>query len=193
LSEKQLLLIEEISPYTSPVDDPRRSFVAGNPRSGAHVVPCYGHPTYSTYNKRPVLCSGTIIGNRFMTLSFLEDFVSEFHSNNKKQNVKCKSPYTTDQWTMNWMYYNGKFRHSDRIVTLPWGVGPVLTAGKACITADKKTGAHDLIIQNAEGFLMNAHDGNVPSVVHQFDRCGDWIHRDIFLRHSQIYKTFLIT
>ena len=35
-----LLFIEEISPYSSPLNDTTRAFVAGNFRSQRHVVPC---------------------------------------------------------------------------------------------------------------------------------------------------------
>ena len=78
-------------------------------------------------------------------LHFLTVMVTEFYANNAKVNTKCKSPHTTDQWIMNWLYYNGHFGREDRTRTLPWGDGPVLTVGKACMTEKRKTGATDLV------------------------------------------------
>ena len=135
-----LLFVEEIAPHTSPSDDPRRSFVAGNARNDAHTLGCYGPEKYRFYAERPVLCSGTIIGTRAGMRRFLSVLVDEFHSQTRRKNRKCRSPSTTDQWTMNWLYYNGRFGHIERTTTLPWGMGPVLTVGKACIDSKKKTG-----------------------------------------------------
>lgn len=150
------------------------------------MVDCYGEATFD-YDDRPVLCSGTVIGNREGMQRFLVELVSEFHENNSKDNPKCKSPHTTDQWTMNWMYYNGKFGGIDEIATIPWGVGPVLTVGKPCMTAERKNGAEDLISRNSDGFMTNLYeDGVVSPVVHQFDRCFPWIGAFI-QQHAKIY------
>jgi hypothetical protein len=121
-------------------------------------------------------------------LHFLSVLISEFHENNLKKNTQCKSPSTTDQWTMNWLYYNGKFGlASGEIKTLPWGVGPILTAGKACITKDKKTGASDLIEMDSSGqWLINRFDREVAAGVHQFDRCYPWI-ESYFKNKSHIF------
>jgi len=147
---------------------PVRSFVCDNYRNEVHVVHCYGRERYSTYfpciitnrgriipllfsaetyGPRPVLCSGTVIGTRRGINRFLSVLVTEFHSNNQKDNIKCRSPFTTDQWTvsalvlilsrlalgvdrhfcqMNWLYYNGYFGRPAQTKTIPWGTGPVL-------------------------------------------------------------------
>lgn len=181
-----LIFIEEISPYTSPTEDTSRSFISRNPRNFAHTVPCYGQATYSVYGDRPVLCSGTVIGTKDGMLHFLSVLVNEFYSNNRKPNKKCKSPVTTDQWTMNWLYYNGKFGNFNTTITMPWGYGPVLTAGKACITKERKPGAQDLIMRNDEGFLLNSLTHTVAPIVHQYDRCYPWI-RKFLNEHSEIY------
>lgn len=194
--KSDIMFIEEISPYSSPVDDPSRSFVAGNPRNAAHVVPCYGKEAYKTYSNRPVLCSGTILGTRNGMIHMLTVLVNEFHTNNHKPNPKCKAPHTTDQWTMNWLYYNGYFHNTSlpiSISTIPWGVGPVLTAGKACITSNRKTGAHDLIMQNEDGFLLNRFTSQVAPMVHQHDRCGKWVYDEVIDKYSHIYRGKPIT
>lgn len=191
-----LFFIEEASPYSLPAGtDPMRGFVAGNIRSQVHTVPCYGKLSFKLYSERPVLCSGSIIGTRKGMLHFLSTLVTEFYENNRKTNTKCKSPHTTDQWIMNWMYYNGRFGKSDRIAALPWGLGPVLTVGKTCMTAKKKTGAVDLVPRVASGgskeeeagFLMNQFTQKVAPVVHQYDRCFPWI-AEFFSVHSDVYN-----
>lgn len=126
----QLIFIQEISPSTSPVNDSSRSFIAGNQRSESHTVPCYGWTTFRHYSHQPVLCSGTIFGTREGMDKFLSTLVKEFHENNQKENHRCYSPSTTDQWTLNWMYYNNKFGTEPQVVTVPWGYGPVNTIGK---------------------------------------------------------------
>ena len=163
--------------------------MAGNPRNQVHVVPCYGKSTYDIYAERPVLCSGTVLGNRAGMNHFLTVLVSEFKANNQKSNLRCKSPHTTDQWTMNWLYYNGKFSHRDvHTRVYPWGAGPILTIGKACMTEKRKQGAKDLITQDEEGFIMNIYDRIRSPVVHQHDRCGQWILDDVLLKHPEIYS-----
>jgi hypothetical protein len=171
-----LLFIEEISPYTSPDPDPIRSFIAGNFRSSAHILPCYGQQHFVTYSRRPVLCSGTVIGTRQGMHRFLSVLVYEFHQNNMK-GEQCRSPATTDQWTMNWLYYNGRFGDRDKTLTVPWGFGPVNTVGKPCVTAERKLGATDLVRRDENGTIANVHDLRVSAVVHQYDRCGSWINK----------------
>lgn len=176
-SPTELFFVEEASPHSLPAGTAAaRGFLAGNIRSQVHTVPCYGKPSFRLYRDRPVLCSGSVLGTRGGMLHFLSTMVAEFYANNKKENVKCKSPHTTDQWTMNWMYYNGHFGRVGRTKTLPWGSGPVLTVGKPCMTADRKTGATDLVSREpSEGLLVSHISRRTAPVVHQFDRCFPWM------------------
>jgi hypothetical protein len=171
-----LMFIEEIAPHTSPVKDRRRSFVAGNVRNEIHTVPCYGRELYDKYAQRPVLNSGSVIGTRQGIMRFLNVLVDEFISKAlDKKKPKCRSPFTTDQWTMNWLYYAGRFGRPEHTVTIPWGMGPVQTLGKVCVSADKKLGAGDLVQRGPDGLIVNRFDGQVAALIHQFDRCGEWI------------------
>lgn len=200
--------MEEVSPYTLPPNTPaQRGFVAGNIRSQVHTVPCYGKPSFQLYKDRPVLCSGSVLGTRAGMLHFLSVMVKEFYANNAKTNTKCKSPHTTDQWIMNWLYYNGYFGQENSVHTgtLPWGMGPVLTVGKACMTAKRKTGATDLIPRGVradigggsgrarggegdrEGFILNQYTHQVAPVIHQFDRCFPWM-KSFFEARQDIYN-----
>jgi len=193
-SDADLFFVEEIAPHTSPDPNPVRSFVSANFRNKAHTVPCYGDESYERYGKRPVLCSGTVLGNREGMVRFLSVLVTEFHANNRKENVKCRSPITTDQWTMNWLYYNGYFGKIHRTKTIPWGVGPVQTVGKACVGADKKTGASDIVTRE-NGFIVNIHEppeskSRIAATIHQFDRCSSWI-SDYFGNQENLFKDFL--
>jgi len=170
------MFIEEIAPHTSPVKDRRRSFVAGNVRNEIHTVPCYGRELYDKYAQRPVLNSGSVIGTRQGIMRFLNVLVDEFISKAlDKKKPKCRSPFTTDQWTMNWLYYAGRFGRPEHTVTIPWGMGPVQTLGKVCVSADKKLGAGDLVQRGPDGLIVNRFDGQVAALIHQFDRCGEWI------------------
>jgi len=180
-----LYFVEEIAPHTSPDPNPKRSFIAGNFRNRAHTVPCYGEEKYNEYSQRPVLCSGTVIGNRDGMLRFLSVLVSEFYSNNAKENLKCRSPVTTDQWTMNWLYYTGAFGYPEKTRTLPWGIGPVNTVGKACKTLQRKDGATDIVRRDDKGLIRNVHDNKISPVVHQFDRCSPWI-GEYFTQHPEL-------
>lgn len=174
-SSADLIFVEEISPQTCPINDPDRSFVAGNPRSYSHVNPCYGNDAVIPYKSRPVLNSGTVLGTRAGIARFLRVLIHEFHENNGKSNTACRSPSTTDQWTMNYLYYHGKFGFYDRTMTMPWGHGPVLTAGKACMSKDRRPGAADIVPRDSLGRLLNLHDRRVAPVIHQYDRCHQWI------------------
>ena len=192
MSAIDLLFVEEVSPYTLPAGfDSARGFVAGNVRNQVHTVPCYGKTSYRHYKDRPVLCSGSIIGTRLGMLHFLTVLVTEFYENNNKVNDKCKSPHTTDQWIMNWLYYNGKFGRLNYTATLPWGLGPVLTVGKACMTENRKTGATDIVPRVKKGrntgLLLNQYTGTVAPVIHQFDRCSPWI-MEYFEERKRIFN-----
>ena len=73
---EDLIFIEEIAPHSSPDPNPIRSFIAGNFRNAAHIIPCYGKNKYDPYAKRPVLCSGTVIGTRECMHRFLSVLVN---------------------------------------------------------------------------------------------------------------------
>merc|ERR1712136_655596 len=70
---------------------------------------CYGKDHWTVFGERPVLCAGTVIGNREGITRFLSVLVNEFHTNNLKENADCKSPVATDQWTMNYLFYTDRF------------------------------------------------------------------------------------
>ena len=156
----------------------------------SHTEPCYGKEIVQA-NKlrdRPMLCSCTVLGTRAGMHRFLSVLVNEFYTNNSKMNKKCHSPGTTDQWTMNHLYYNGRFGYIHTTKTLPWGTGPVLTIGTPCVnsalvssTKKKKTSQKDMIqFHPVSGLILNPHekedsDTRIAPTLHQYDRCHDWI------------------
>jgi len=197
-AKQDLLFIEEIAKHTSPLDDPKRWFKLGNARFMSRVGPCYGRSTFKAYAERPVLCSGTVIGTRRGMHRFLSVLVGEFYSNNQKKNKNCKSPGMTDQWNMNYLYYNGKFGEYGRTKTIPWGTGPVMTIGHPCINKNIPNPNHsqkDMIVFDKEtGLIRNNWEtddnskARIAPVVHQFDRCHKWIH-PWFSRHGDLFNT----
>jgi len=193
-----LLFVEEVAQYTNTLPEtPHRALNLGKSRRyAAKVEPCYGKHAVRTIalEDRPILCSGTVLGTRDGMHRFLSVLVDEFRSNNEMGRPECRSPLATDQWTMNHLYYGGRFGFADRTRTLPWGTGPVLTVGKPCVN-NAKAGGHsqkDMIVFDEEtGLILNPHekDGSrvrVAPTLHQWDRCGGWI-RPWFREHKGLY------
>jgi hypothetical protein len=194
VAEFDLLFVEEIAQHTCPEwvrADPTRWYEVNNGRYKGKTEPCYGAGHWKAFGGRPVLCSGTVVGNRAGLDRFLAVLVQEFVNNYAKDNQMCHAP-VTDQWTMNYLYYNGLFGRHDRTRTAPWGTGPVLTIGHACINKHLKPSHSqtDLIFfDNATGLILNEHEGSgsqarIAPVVHQYDRCHGWIQP--FLKQHKI-------
>jgi hypothetical protein len=88
---------------------------------------------------------------------------------------------------MNYLYYNGRFGEFNRTRTVPWGTGPVNTIGTPCVNPTVEEGPNkhsqtDLtVIDNATNLIVNIHEpldspARISAVVHQFDRCFNWIY-----------------
>jgi len=195
-AQYELQFVEEIASYTNtlPESTHRAVNIGQSDRYKVHVQPCYGREKVKAYEllQRPMLCSGTVIGNRNGIHRFLSVLVHEFHTNNKSK-PQCKSPSTTDQWTMNYLYYKGQFGYIDKTKTLPWGTGPVLTVGKPCVNSaitdeggDGTSQKDMMVFSEEDGLILNPHDNTVAPTLHQWDRCGKWI-RPWFNEHKDLY------
>ncbi|KAL3817115.1 hypothetical protein ACHAXA_009946 [Cyclostephanos tholiformis] len=198
-----LLFVEEIANHTNtlPSGGPQRATNLGRSnRFVHHTVPCYGKDVVRAYEltDRPMLCSGTVIGTRDGMHRFLSVLVDEFRRNNRSGKPECRSPHTTDQWTMNHMYYRGKFGSVSTTRTLPWGTGPVLTVGTPCVDqriedVRARIGRKDMIVFDPHtGLILNPHeeDGSparIAPILHQYDRCGKWM-RDWFEEHRSLFN-----
>ena len=195
-----LLFIEEIAAHSSPVAEPHRYFQLGNPRYNSRTAPCYGRNHMRKFAHRPVLCSGTIVGTRSGMHRCLSVLVDEFNSNNRGPNACKNSPRgLTDQWTMNYLYYTGRFGDYSRTKSAPWGTGPVMTIGKPCINnALRPNITHsqkDLIDfqgGSGTGLILNNHEdteskARIAPVVHQYDRCHRWIQK-WFRHHPELFE-----
>jgi len=198
-AEHDLLFVEEIAKYTNPKPEEvhRAVDIGESRRYVSHVRPCYGPDAVRAHDlaDRPMLCSGTVIGTRDGIHRFLSVLVDEFRTNNGR-GPQCRSPSTTDQWTMNHLYYSGRFGRMDRTRTVPWGTGPVLTVGKPCVDSSdkmKKTGKKDLMTFDGHGLVLNRYEPEgsptrVAPALHQWDRCAAWInpwfeeHRGLYTR-----------
>eukprot|EP00659_Diplonema_papillatum_P016750 gene16750-25714_t len=77
---------------------------------------------------------------------------------------------------MNYLIWSGLMN----VTTVPYGDGPVLTIGGACTTNNGKRGLRDLLDFDSNQMIMDKK-GRTAAVVHQWDRCGDWMER--WLRH----------
>lgn len=198
----ELMFVEEVAQYTNTLPDRSRAIdIGASGRYKMHTIPCYGSALVAPEKiiDRPILCSGTVIGNRNGIHRFLSVLVNEFHNNNKK--VECMSPHTTDQWTMNYLYYRGDFGFPRQTKTLPWGTGAVLTIGKPCATERVKEGTKnvehvhslkDMMVFDANGLILNPHEKEgsptyVASTLHQWDRCHKWIH-PWFNKHKFLFS-----
>ena len=193
-----LLFVEEVSSVTNTLPEtPHRAVNIGqSQRYKYHVEPCYGKANVNAQEliHRPMLCSGTVIGTRDGIHRFLSVLVEEFRNNNAKGPM-CRSPVTTDQWTMNYLYYKGKFGFVQQTKTLPWGTGPVLTVGKPCVNSGLKDGKSqkDMMEFDGNDLILNPHepDGSLARIapaLHQWDRCGGWI-RLWFSKHQELFMS----
>lgn len=193
-----LLFVEEVAAHTNTLPEtPHRAVNLGvSGRYRVHVHPCYGKANVRMHEliERPILCSGTVIGTREGMHRFLSVLVDEFRRNNKK-GPSCRSPATTDQWTMNHLYYGGRFGFAEETKTLPWGTGPVLTVGKPCVNsalASNKDSQKDMMVfDEGSGLLLNPHEmdespARVAPTLHQWDRCRGWI-KPWFREHEELY------
>lgn len=185
-SPYDLLFIEEMAPYSQPKrDNPRQSTtVVSNGFYQGSRNGCYGHHYHEKYPDRAILCSGTIIGNRKGMDRFLAVFVDEFLENNNKPNPRCKASETPDQLILQPLYYSGHFGDFERTRTSPWGTGPVNTIGVPCVD-NRKDPSHSALditeFDKATGLILNSnvkdgHPSRIVPIVHQWDRCHDWIH-----------------
>ena len=141
-----------------------------------------------------MLCSGTVIGTSDGIHRFLSVLVDEFRNNNAK-GPSCRSPVTTDQWTMNYLYYRGSFGFIHQTKTLPWGTGPVLTVGKPCVNSQIQNAdsQKDMMVFNENGLILNPHEKNesparVAPTLHQWDRCRKWMNQWL-QKHKELYMS----
>lgn len=183
---------------TLPQQPHRAKNLGSSLRYTTHVNPCYGKENVNHMRllDRPMLCSGTVIGNRNGIHRFLSKLVDEFRKNNER-GPKCRSPATTDQWTMNYLYYRGEFGFIQQTKTLPWGTGPVLTVGTPCVNSEIKkarTSQIDMMeFDEKTDLIINPHEKNssvvrVAPTLHQWDRCDKWIN-PWFGKHEQLFMS----
>jgi hypothetical protein len=193
-----LLFVEEVASFTNTLPQtPHRAVNIGQSmRYKYHVEPCYGKSNVKAYEliNRPMLCSGTVIGTSDGIHRFLSVLVEEFRKNNAKGPM-CRSPVTTDQWTMNYLYYKGKFGFVNQTKSLPWGTGPVLTVGKPCVNSGLNDGQSqkDMMEFDDNDLILNPYEPNeslarIAPALHQWDRCRGWM-RPWLEKHEDLFMT----
>ena len=200
---QDLMFVEEVALHTNTLPDPSRAFSLTHWFFKILARGCYGGKLVASKKiaDRPMLCSGTVIGNRNGMHRFLTVLVNEFHNNNKKGIDECRSPNIADQPTMNYLYYKGDFGFPRQTKTLPWGTGPVFTIGKPCSTdlynnvTKKRENVHslkDMVVFDGNGLILNPHEKEgsstyIAPTIHQWDRCHDWI-EPWFTTHKKLYS-----
>eukprot|EP01059_Diplonema_ambulator_P023202 TRINITY_DN3860_c0_g1_i3.p1 TRINITY_DN3860_c0_g1~~TRINITY_DN3860_c0_g1_i3.p1 ORF type:complete len:430 (+),score=108.31 TRINITY_DN3860_c0_g1_i3:392-1681(+) len=138
------------------------------------ITKCYGEPVYKAYYGKPMLCSGQLIGTHSGLLKTLDEYITEMMGNTQK-NPSCIPPELPDQTLMNYMVYHKKLT----LEPVPYGKGAVMTLGGACTSNTGKKGLSEHLDFDKDGFILMA-DGKRAPIVHQWDRCGNWM--ELWLR-----------
>eukprot|EP00928_Gymnodinium_smaydae_P079714 TRINITY_DN63573_c0_g1_i1.p1 TRINITY_DN63573_c0_g1~~TRINITY_DN63573_c0_g1_i1.p1 ORF type:complete len:605 (+),score=144.02 TRINITY_DN63573_c0_g1_i1:43-1857(+) len=142
--------------------------------SSASLDSCYGRDTLQPRDKKPMLCSGTLVGAREGILEVLDLLVNEFLSDVEK-GPQCQPPRCVDQPVLNYMYYEGKL--GPRTTVFKYGEGNVATVGTPCsrnVDGVNKHSLRDVVVLDKDDNILLA-DGSPAPVVHQYDRCHDWV------------------
>eukprot|EP01064_Diplonema_japonicum_P035234 TRINITY_DN7564_c0_g1_i1.p1 TRINITY_DN7564_c0_g1~~TRINITY_DN7564_c0_g1_i1.p1 ORF type:complete len:515 (+),score=87.47 TRINITY_DN7564_c0_g1_i1:143-1687(+) len=130
---------------------------------------CYGKDNYEAYKGKPMLCSGQILGTGTGSVKMLDGYIDEMRANGKK-NPTCVPPELPDQTLLNYMVYHNQLD----ITPVPYGKGAIMTIGGACTSNTGKKGLRDQLDFDGDGYILDSRGKRVP-VVHQWDRCGNWM------------------
>eukprot|EP00928_Gymnodinium_smaydae_P012134 TRINITY_DN14414_c0_g2_i6.p1 TRINITY_DN14414_c0_g2~~TRINITY_DN14414_c0_g2_i6.p1 ORF type:complete len:484 (-),score=55.77 TRINITY_DN14414_c0_g2_i6:143-1594(-) len=142
--------------------------------STASLDSCYGEDSLQPRDSKPMLCSGTLVGSREGLLEVLTLLEDEF-MRNVAEGPRCYPPKCVDQAVLNYMYYEGLL--GARTTTFKYGTGNVATVGTPCSRKVNGTSQHslkDVVVLDSDGYILLADNSRAP-VVHQYDRCHDWI------------------
>lgn len=131
------------------------------------LVTAYGKNVVEPYFEKPVICSGSTMGQQVAIETYLRAMVAEFDATN------CKSK-GCDQGFHNYLYYSGKLGHENDDVIVE-GIAKVIVhdQGKGIINnlgalRDKPLSEWGLYDAKKEVVLQ--WDGSVSAVAHQYDR-----------------------
>jgi len=127
----------------------------------------YGKDTYSKLCDEYIICSGTTIGTRSGILFYLKSMVKEIDRMIEMRGPQSKQLNPVmDQPCHGYLIYNNYFPNHKKYLS---GFGPIATMNFH----------KDIKIEN--GKLLNA-DGTIVSVVHQWDRTGQY--KELFYRKA---------
>jgi len=130
------------------------------------LITAYGEKNVSPYFEKPVICSGSTIGNQDAIETYLRAMVAEYDT------TLCKSK-GCDQGFHNYLYYSGKLGATDG--SSVEGISKVIVhdQGKGIINnvaALRDKPLKELGLYNAEKQLVLNWDGTTSAVAHQYDR-----------------------
>jgi hypothetical protein len=134
----------------------------------------YGRKAFQEIKDRPVICSGSTIGDQRAIETYLRAMVKQFDDTQCKR-VGC------DQGLHNYLYYSGQLlvrnaRGASSGITnvrvYPQGQGAV---NNLAALRNAPLRQHWGILQNGTDLVTN-WDGTISNVVHQFDRDKELFH-----------------
>jgi hypothetical protein len=140
--------------------------------SWSSLYNCYGSERgdaiVQPYRSKPVVCSGTVMGNRDGIAHYADVITAEFYAL-VEQGEHCVAPSVVDQAIHIQLWYQGRF--GPNATAIAYGAGPVLTVGAACANATHHS-LTEVLRTDAAGYVVNS-DGQRAPIVHQYDRCHD--------------------
>mmetsp|Transcript_45668 Transcript_45668/g.97070 ORF Transcript_45668/g.97070 Transcript_45668/m.97070 type:complete len:721 (-) Transcript_45668:21-2183(-) len=130
------------------------------------LITAYGEKNVSSYFEKPVICSGSTIGNQDAIETYLRAMVAEFDT------TLCKSK-GCDQGFHNYLYYSGKLGADDtskvegisKVIVHEQGKGIINNVAALREKPLKEWGLYD-----AEKQRVLNWDGTTSAVAHQYDR-----------------------
>lgn len=131
------------------------------------LITAYGEKAVSPYFEKPIICSGSTIGNQDAIETYLRAMVTEYDA------TLCKSK-GCDQGFHNYLYYSGKLVAVDSESNVE-GISKVIVhdQGKGIINnlaALRDKPLSEWGMYDAERKLVLNWDGSTSAVAHQYDR-----------------------
>mmetsp|Transcript_4296 Transcript_4296/g.5577 ORF Transcript_4296/g.5577 Transcript_4296/m.5577 type:complete len:638 (+) Transcript_4296:182-2095(+) len=140
----------------------------------------YGKEIVKSYSKKPIICSGSTMGQKVAMEPYLRAMIAQFDK------TKCKAK-GCDQGFHNYLYYSGALSNVKGIkdvVEFEQGKGLINNLGVLRTKPLREWG-----LLNDENLVLN-WDGSVSAVAHQFDR-DDELNKHLKGIRRQYVQTYM--
>jgi len=127
---------------------------------------------WERWKHRPMVCSGTSVGTLQGMADYLRVITREFRRN-VAAGWACLQPPYTDQAVHDMLFYTGQL--GPKASMFEWGQGPIFTLGEPCEHGDPNIHSRLDVVHPDEANNVNRPDGTLAPMLHQWDRCWDWI------------------